>query len=675
CAFAPRGFGSFRRGLPPWLQQKLHVGREIRNALGGEFQKSVLFAEHHESHAASAFFPSPYEDAAVLTIDGVGEWATATCGAGRANRVALTHELRFPHSLGLLYSAFTHYCGFEVDAGEYKLMGLAPYGEPKYADLILERLVDVKPDGSLRLDLSYFNYCYGLTMTSSRFHRLLGGPPRRPSDPIEERHLDVAASIQRVTEEILLRMARHVHELTGLRKLCLAGGVALNCVANSRILREGPFDELWIQPAAGDAGGALGAALLVWHQLLGNPRAARSSDKQEGSFLGPGYSTGEVRACLQSNHAVFHELPDAQSVMGRTAALLAEQKVVGWMQERMEFGPRALGNRSVLADARDPVMQRVLNQKIKFRESFRPFAPIVLAERTDEFFEMPRGQRSPYMLLVADVAKSKRREIPDGGGLSGLDKLHVVRSEIAAVTHVDNSARVQSVDEVRHPMLTELLRAFQADTGCPVLINTSFNVKDEPIVCSPQDAYECFLKSGLDALVIDSYLLLKEEQPGCNVASQKRVHEAQSGGWLGRGDASLAEIVHDPTPRQLRTFGWGLTIVPLVLWTVTLAVTTQSETAWWSATAAATVLALVYFGAPRFQRPILRTWMIATYPLSWLGSQAALAVAYYLVLSPIGVCLRLFGRDSMSRRFDPSAESYWESRRPPADQGRYLRQF
>ncbi len=717
CAFAPRGFRSFRRGMPSWLKQKLHVNREISDALGGEFGKRFLFAEHHESHAASAFFPSPFEEAAVLTVDGVGEWATATCGVGRGSRVELTHELRFPHSLGLLYSAFTHYCGFEVDSGEYKLMGLAPYGEPKYVDLILERLVDVKPDGSLRLDLSYFNYCYGLTMTSPRFHRLFGGPPRSSDSPIEDRHLDIAASIQKVTERILLRMAQHVHDQTGLRQLCLAGGVALNCVANSQILRDGPFEQLWIQPAAGDSGGALGAALLVWHQLLGQPRVGRGSgdsplqetappsdaarsagggsssspasalqtapplgatqplDAQFGSLLGPSFSAAEVRACLEKNGAVFHELSDEHAVCERTAQLLADEKVVGWMQGRMEFGPRALGSRSILADARSTDMQRVLNLKIKFRESFRPFAPAVLDERTDDYFEMPRGQRSPYMLLVGDVARARRKEIPTGSEPHGLDKLHVSRSEIPAVTHVDNSARVQSVDDVRHPKFAALLRAFNEATGCPLVINTSFNVRDEPIVCTPQDAYACFMATGMDALVIESFLLLKDEQPDAARPPTSREIEAPTSGWSSSGDTSFVEIPDDPTPRQLRIFGGGLVVIAVGLLAVALMLATRSLLFWRTFAAAASGLAVVYLVFPSLRRSILRTWMQVTYPLSWFGSQLSMGLSYYLVLSPIGFCMRLFGRDPMQRHVDREAATYWCDRPPPPERDRYLRQF
>jgi carbamoyltransferase len=467
--------------------------------------------EHHESHAASAFYPSPFEEAAVLTMDGVGEWATATIGHGRGGEVHLTHEMRFPHSLGLLYSAFTYFCGFRVNSGEYKLMGLAPFGEPRYAGLILERMVDLRGDGSFRMDLSYFNYCAGLTMTSRRFDRLFGGPPRRPEAELTQREFDLAASVQSVTETIMLRMAAHAHRLTGSRNLCLAGGVALNCVGNGRILRESPFERLWIQPASGDAGGALGAALFVWHQLLGNPRIPSASDRQSGSLLGPAFTDAETGAMLRDRRAPHRHFPGGTGLAEEAAALIAGGKVVGWMQGRMEFGPRALGNRSILGDARDPRMQSTMNQKIKFRESFRPFAPIVLRDRVREYFEMREGEESPYMLLVAQVRPEKRTAAP--AAAVGLARIHEARSVVPAVTHVDGSARVQTVDRERNPRLHDLLSAFDRITGCPVMVNTSFNVRGEPVVCSPEDAYRCFMATHIDALVIDNFLLLKEEQP------------------------------------------------------------------------------------------------------------------------------------------------------------------
>ena len=511
-AFAPRGLRSFGQALPLWVREKLFLPRTMSKALGGAYKKRFLFAEHHESHAASAFYPSPFEEAAILTVDGVGEWATASFGVGRGRSIELTHQLRFPHSLGLLYSALTYYCGFRVNSGEYKLMGLAPYGEPKFAGLIFENLIDLKDDGSFRMDQSYFNYARGLTMTSAKLHRLLGGPPRKPESPLTQREMDLAASIQVVTEEILLRMARHVHALTGLPDLCLAGGVALNCVANGRILREGPFERLWVQPAAGDAGGALGVALLIHHQLLENPRTPDEPDGQSGSLLGPGYSDVQIERFLRSVEAPFERFDDDEALCEAVAEHLADGAVVGWYQGRMEFGPRALGARSLLGDARDPEMQSTMNLKIKFRESFRPFAPSVLADRAGDYFDMPRGCDSPYMLVVAPVKAEQRVDDGEGNDLFGIDKLKVPRSTIPAVTHVDGSARVQTVDEARNPLYARLLRAFERRTGCPVLINTSFNVRGEPIVESPADAYRGFLATGVDVLALGHFLVRKADQ-------------------------------------------------------------------------------------------------------------------------------------------------------------------
>ncbi len=511
--YAPVGFRSFRQAMPLWLKQKLWLPREMDRGLRKKFRGRYVFTEHHESHAASAFYPSPFEEAAILTMDGVGEWATASFGSGRGNRIELTHELHFPHSLGLLYSAFTYYTGFKVNSGEYKLMGLAPYGKPIYADLILERLLDLKEDGSFRMDMSYFNYCQGLTMTSEKLHRLLGGPPRRPETRIGQREMDVARSIQVVTEEIVMRAARHVHRETGLSDLVLAGGVALNCVANGRLLREGPFERIWIQPAAGDAGGALGAALFVWHQLLEGPRQAAPGDSQRGSLLGPRFDDAEIARFLDGAGAVYHRVDREEELLERISALLADEKVIGWYAGRMEFGPRALGSRSIIGDARSREMQSVMNLKIKFRESFRPFAPAILAEHAHEFFEMEPDQESPYMLLVADVRDGKRLPAAEGNGAQGFDKLKVPRSEVPAITHVDYSARVQTVDASRNGRFRRLLEAFHRRTGSPVVINTSFNVRGEPIVCTPEDAYRCFLATNMDVLVLESHVLFKEEQP------------------------------------------------------------------------------------------------------------------------------------------------------------------
>ncbi len=510
-AVAPAGFRSFLMAMPLWVHEKLRLPGEMARELGHGYTGRFIFPEHHESHAASAFFPSPFEEAAILTIDGVGEWATASLGRGEANRITLSHEMRFPHSLGLLYSAFTYFCGFRVNSGEYKLMGLAPFGVPRYADLILERLIDLKEDGSFRLNLSYFDFCAGLTMTSGRFSRLFGGPPRTPEGPVTQRESDLAASIQQVTETIMLRMAAHLHRLTGSKNLCLAGGVALNCVGNGRLLRESPFERIWIQPASGDAGGALGAALFVWYQLLENPREPQVPDAQAGSLLGPSYTVEETEELLRSRKAVYRRFPGARGLFDEAARLIAAGKVVGWVQGRMEFGPRALGARSILGDARNPRMQEVMNLKIKFRESFRPFAPVVLRDRAHEFFDLGSGTESPYMLLVAQVRADKR--VAAEGSATGLDRIRDARSVIPAVTHVDGTARVQTVDQGRNPRLFGLMEAFDRHTGCPVMINTSFNIRGEPIVCTPDDAYRCFMATNIDALVIDDFLMLKEEQP------------------------------------------------------------------------------------------------------------------------------------------------------------------
>jgi carbamoyltransferase len=523
-AYAPRGFASFRKAVPVWLKEKLHQPRQLRTALPG-FRGDLLFLEHHESHAASAFFPSPFQEAAILTIDGVGEWATGTVGVGRGNRITLQQEMRFPHSLGLLYSAFTYYTGFKVNSGEYKVMGLAPYGDPKYKDLILTHLIDLKDDGSFRLDMRYFGYCDGLEMTNRRFHDLFGGPPRQPESKLTQRDMDLAASVQAATEEIVLRMARHVHRRTGMKNLCLAGGVALNCVANGRILEEGPFERLWIQPAAGDAGGALGSALFVWYQLLDRKRPCAAGDHQKGSLLGPRFDTNEICAFLDRVGASYRVYA-AEELESRIAALIAGEKVVGLFQGRMEFGPRALGGRSIIGDARSDAMQSVMNLKIKFRESFRPFAPAVLREHAGEYFDFNHGAESPYMLLVAPVAATKRLPHGSGKGLFGLDLLKLKRSVVPAITHIDYSARLQTVDAERHGMFHGILERFEESTGCPLVINTSFNVRGEPIVCTPEDALRCFMNTDIDALVLENCVLMKDEQPS-HLASDRTEYLSQ----------------------------------------------------------------------------------------------------------------------------------------------------
>ncbi|UCG58266.1 MAG: carbamoyltransferase [Phycisphaerales bacterium] len=513
-AYAPRGFRQFLMALPLWLRQKLHLPREMDKALNTKYKGRYVFTDHHESHAASAFFPSPFDEAAILTMDGVGEWATASFGIGRANKVTLTHEMHFPHSLGLLYSAFTYFTGFRVNSGEYKMMGLAPYGEPVYSDLILDKLIDLKDDGSFRMDMSYFPYCHKTVMVGPKFERLFGGPARRPESPLTQREMDIAASIQAVTEEIMLRAARHVHRETGMKNVVLAGGVALNCVGNGRILRESPFQNIWIQPAAGDAGGALGAALFVWYQLLGNERKVDAGDTQRASLIGPAYSNEQIRVFLDSVAAEYHLCAGEKQLIDKVADLIDEGKTIGWFQGRMEFGPRALGDRSIIGDARNEHMQSIMNRKIKFRESFRPFAPCVLREDVDAFFKTRPGLDSPYMLLVADVQEDKRVSPSTPiETLKGLDKLRVKRSVVPAITHVDYSARIQTVDRERHPRLHKLMTRFKDKTGCPVIINTSFNIRGEPIVCSPEHAYRCFMATNMDVLVLEDYILYKQEQP------------------------------------------------------------------------------------------------------------------------------------------------------------------
>lgn len=508
-SFAPRGFASFRYAIPKWLTQNVNLRRELKRELGPAFRGEILFAEHHESHAASAFLPSPFAEAAFLTLDGAGEWATGSIGIGRGNRIELLKEMRFPHSLGLLYSAFTYFCGFKVNDGEYKLMGLAPYGAPRYADAIREHLVSIRPDGSFFLDMCYFDYCAGLRMTSREFDRLFDGPPRRPEQPLTEREMDLAASVQAITEEIVLKIAAHVRRETGLSRLCLAGGVALNCVANGKLLAAGIFDELWVQPAAGDAGGALGVALLMAHQHLELPRSVNPADNQHGSYLGPALIEDDIRTFLDRNGIDYRFVADEAELCEQVAGLLAAGKVVGWAQGRMEFGPRALGARSILADARDPGMQARVNLCVKERESFRPFAPIVLRERAPEYFDVPSGYESPYMLLTAPVHPAKRVQAPAAETARGLERLSVPRSVIPAVTHVDDSARIQTMTAARNGRLHQLLAAFDHLTGCPVLLNTSFNGKDEPIVCTIEDAWNCFRATGLDVLVLERFLIAR----------------------------------------------------------------------------------------------------------------------------------------------------------------------
>ena len=507
--FSPHGIASFLKALPLWLKEKLWMKEQICRELN--YKGKILFPEHHESHAASAFYPSPYSEAAFLTIDGVGEWATASFGVGQGNKIKILEEIHFPHSLGLLYTAFTYYLGFKVNSGEYKVMGLAPYGEPKYKDIILSELIDLKEDGSFQLNLKYFDYAVGLKMISKKFENLFGLPRRQSETKLIQKHMDIARSIQEVTEEVVLKMGKHIYQKTKQKRLCMAGGVALNCVANGRLLREGPFEDIWIQPAAGDAGGAVGSALLVWYQYLEKPRHVHNGkDTQRGSLLGPAYSQQEILNYLETNNISFQPISEKE-LPEKVADLIAGENVIGWFQGRMEFGPRALGARSILGDARSPKMQEVMNLKVKFRESFRPFAPSVLREKVNDYFELDKD--SPYMLLVAPVQESIRFKMTqEEQNLFGIDKLNIARSTLPSITHVDYSARVQTVESDNHPVFYQLLKVFYEKYGCGVVINTSFNVRGEPIVCTPEDAYRCFMRTHLDYLVLGNFLLDKKAQ-------------------------------------------------------------------------------------------------------------------------------------------------------------------
>ena len=522
-SFAPSGLHSFIKAMPQWLKQKLHLPREIKKGLPGKWNKPIVFTTHHESHAASAFFPSPFDEAAILTMDGVGEWDTATIGVGKGNTIKLLKSLEFPHSLGLLYSAFTYFCGFKVNSGEYKLMGLAPYGKPIYKDAILKHLIDIKEDGSFQMNLQYFNYCQGSTMTNKQFEKLFGGPSRKPENQITEREVDLAASIQEVTEEIVIRMATYARKLTGKNKLCLAGGVALNCVANGKLLSEKIFDELWIQPASGDAGGALGAALFANYQLLNLPRSVDPNDSMQGSYLGPKFSNSEITSFLKEKDAPFHYFDEESQLLDTTCLAIEEEKIIGWFQGKMEFGPRSLGHRSIIGDARSEKTQTNMNLRIKYRESFRPFAPSVLEEKTQKYFQL--DSPSPYMLLVAPVQKgiritpsTKDKEHMSDPNL--LNRVKIKRSSLPSITHVDYSARVQSVSPNRNDIYYRLIKRLEEKTGTGVVVNTSFNVRGEPIVNTPEDAYRCFMATEMDILVLENHLLYKSEQPEYNRISK-----------------------------------------------------------------------------------------------------------------------------------------------------------
>lgn len=507
--YAPIGIKSFIKAMPLWIKEKLWMKEMIKDQLG--YNGKVIFPEHHESHAASAFYPSPYNKAAILTMDGVGEWTTISYGIGDGNDVQLLADIKFPHSLGLLYSTITYYTGFKVNSGEYKVMGLAPYGEPKYKQLIYDHLIDLKEDGSFRMNMEYFNYCQGLTMTNEKFNKLFGGPPREPETNLTQKEMDLARSLQEVTEEIVLKLGNHVYKETCMKNLCLAGGVALNCVANGRLLREGPFENIWIQPAAGDAGGALGAALIGWYKYHNKSRTAdEKTDSQMGSYLGPKFSDDKIGSFIKSKNITASKHSEDE-LINKVAELISSEKVIGWFDGKMEFGPRALGSRTIIGDARSPKMQATMNIKIKFREGFRPFAPSVLYEKVDEYFEIEK--ESPYMLLVADVKKERRIPMTDEEQKKwGIDKLNVVRSDIPAITHVDYSARLQTVHKETNPRYHKLISQFEKNTGCAVIINTSFNVRGEPIVCTPEDAYRCFMRTNMDYLVLGNFIIKKEDQ-------------------------------------------------------------------------------------------------------------------------------------------------------------------
>lgn len=655
---APQGVRSFVDVLPQWVGGRLNIEGTIRDELPGLQKKCpVLFTTHHQAHAASAFYPSPFAKAAILTVDGVGEYATTTIARGDGAQIELLDELRFPHSVGLLYSAFTAYCGFQVNSGEYKLMGLAPYGEPTHVALIRDHLIDLRPDGSFRLNLDYFGFLGGQVMTSDRFHRLFGGSPRAPESPLEPRHLDLARSIQAVTEEVLLNLARRARERTGLSHLCMAGGVALNCVANGHILRSRIFDDLWIQPAAGDAGAALGAALVAWHDTGSGPprtRVPMAADSMRGSLLGPAYSDAEIEQSLLGAGAVFDRLPMA-SIVPRTAELLAEQRVVGWFQGRMEFGPRALGSRSILGDARSPAMQSVMNLKIKFRESFRPFAPIVPVEQVSEYFQLDRP--SPYMLIVAKVVDILRRPVPVEA--KGLKRLIHPHSTIPAVTHVDYSARVQTVDASVHPRLHQLLTEFGRLTGCPILVNTSFNVRDEPIVESPLDAYRCFLKTEMDVLVMGSFLLWRDQQP-------KIKDDTLKGAKPTRFSLPEPPPLKD-RPSEWRKFAliWSLAAVLLTGLLFRKGQISRSS----KELVLAIVVPLLAFA---LVRPSIARWpyrwvMTGAFYLGWPLRTLLLHLFYLIVLTPFALVVRMSGRSPLELKPELAQGTFWK--RPPALRG------
>jgi carbamoyltransferase len=667
-AFAPLGLRSFITAIPLWIKQKLWIKDIISREL--DYSGPILFPEHHESHAASAFYPSPFQEAAFVTVDGVGEWTTTSYGIGRDNNVDVLAEIHFPHSLGLLYSTFTHYTGFKVNSGEYKVMGLAPYGRPQYKDIILEKLIDIRPDGSFKLNMEYFGYCSGLRMTNKRFEKLFGGPARVPESDMTQREMDLARSVQEVVEEAMLGICRRAHEKTGMKNLVLAGGVALNCVGNGRILREGPFENIWIQPAAGDAGGALGAALFAWYRCLGNKRTADGkSDSQRGSYLGPEFDDDAILEFLRSHDIPYTRFGDEQ-LCDKVAELLTQENVVGWFRGPMEFGPRALGARSILGDARSPKMQQEINLKIKYRESFRPFAPSVLEQSVSEYFEIDRP--SPYMLLVAPVRKKIRRQLSDEEqSLSGFDKLNVVRSDVPAVTHVDFSARIQTVSPMTNPVYYRIIHKFKEKTGCSVVINTSFNVRGEPIVCTPKDAWFCFMRTNMDYLVLGNFLLDKKQQKQLDSDT-----DSQEQFQLYRESTSLAGTYDNKASNtgELRRYGIVMAAALAAIGSLLLWKGRDYYFLFFAVMASFLVIALA---APIALRPVYKVWMTLAHAMGWVMTRVILFIAFVVLVTPLGLLLRLCGKDLLDIKFDRSqSDSYWRERDlKGAEQRDYEKQF